>query len=87
MFADESCGGSGSALVMVDGLALVGVDDLGICIGRVVVAEVGVEEPTGVANGVESFDLTCCGGAHSAFSIRCTGLRLDKIDCTGGAEY
>ena len=67
---------------VLDGLAVVGVDDFGSGIRRAVDAEVGV------ADGGVSPDLARGGGGvHSAFSVRCTGLRRDKIDCTGGEEY
>ena len=53
-----------------------------------VVAEDGVELLFGVADSDRFLVLARGGGwVHSIFSIRWIGLRLDSIDCTGGAAY
>ena len=70
-------------LAGVEGLlALAGVLSLGSGNGRLSEEDVfdGVE--------VYSADDTRGGGTHMSFcSMRCAGLPLDKIDCTGGPEY
>ena len=53
-----------------------------------VLAEEGVEALFGVADSDRPLALARGGGwVHSIFSIRWIGLRLDSMDCTGGAAY
>ena len=72
--------GAGLRCLVDVGLAL----SLGSGSGRAVCAEVGVLEFFGVADLEPGIEESRGGGAHSLSSMRCTGRRRERIDCTGG---
>lgn len=93
-FSAVVVGGGGRALpelgVLGAGLRCLAEVGVGVALslgrgsGRAVCAEVGVLEFFGVADLEPEREDSRGGGAHSLSSIRCTGRRRERIDCTGG---